>query len=212
MSSDFFFSLIRISCAQIFRAAGIDRCSPSLLDAATDILVRYLCQLANQASKYAALSGRPEVVIQDVALAMEEMGLIRPRAILDPYDTDPNSLAGFTSFVEWAKGPIPEEARRISRIPQSQAPPVQQASAPQKRESNAASIANVATTVSIGVITTKPSEDEEWLTTLMRKKIKVGHETRFKGTVLGQHEEVESETKIVGGPPHLDEKVAVDTS
>lgn len=190
MSSDFFFSLVRISCAQILRSAGIDRCSPSILNAVADILIRHLDLLSQTASRNARLSGRNEVVIQDVALAMEQVGLIHPYTVLDPWDTDPQANVGFENFIEWAKGPVPAEARRISKIPNQHAN--------QKSSSNAAVAAAQANNPQSNVTTI--DEDDEWLVALMKKQSKLGHETRFNGTVLGGEDaNAENDAKIAGG-------------
>ncbi|ANB14679.1 Taf3p [Sugiyamaella lignohabitans] len=267
MSEEFFFSLVRISCAQIFRAAGIERCSPSLLDKASDLLVRHLTALSEKASDNAMLSGRNEVVIQDLALAMEELCVIRPRAILDPYDLDPNSFIGYENFIDWVKGPVPEEARRISRIPRvtpigqkventssgiisistdgntgttpdgieskdnsdtrakSEKPEDTRGIDGETRVGSTSSKAPVAASTATKTTSTEasttqtntesektagkvhPHDDEEWLTALMKKRIKVGNENKFKGTVLSIEDGLETnpEVKIVGGPVSLDE-------
>jgi hypothetical protein len=64
----------------------------------------------------ANLSGREEPEVYDVALAMERVGLVRPVAFLDRDDIDPDSIEGFEGFIEWAKGKVPDTARKISRI------------------------------------------------------------------------------------------------
>lgn len=116
MSEDFFFAVARVSCAQIFRAAGIERCSPQILDILTDIFIRHIQLLATSSTRYAELCGNSEVNIKDVQLAMEQRGVVRPRALLDYDDTNPWGLAGWLGFIEWAEGPIPKETRRISQI------------------------------------------------------------------------------------------------
>ena len=77
MDNSFYFSLARISTAQILRAAGLDRTRPSTLDAITDIMIRYLNLLATQAKFFAELSSRSECHIRDVRLAMEDIGIIQ---------------------------------------------------------------------------------------------------------------------------------------
>jgi hypothetical protein len=116
MSEQFYFAVLRITCGQILRAAGIDRCTPALLDALTDICARHLDLLSQTSVRLANLSGREEPEVYDVALAMERVGLVRPVAFLDRDDIDPNSIEGFKAFIEWAKGKVPDTARKISRI------------------------------------------------------------------------------------------------
>lgn len=190
MSSEFFFSLLRISCTQIFRAAGIDRCSPMMLNTMTDLLLRHLTLLSTQASKYAELSGRNEVIIQDLVLAMQEVGggIIRPRARLDPYGVDPNGIQGFLNFIEWAKGPVPTEARRISSVPlnaiTNNTISTTAAVVPTTNKDDKDGVDESTTTV-----VTVSEEDSQWLTHLMKKQVGVGHEKRFNGTVLSVEEE-----------------------
>lgn len=81
--SEFFFSLLRVTTAQIFRAAGIDRCAPSVLDTATDIMRRHLLLLSFTSKELAEESGRSQVELADVAQAMQSTGLIHPYTTLD---------------------------------------------------------------------------------------------------------------------------------
>lgn len=76
MDNSFYFSLARISTAQILRAAGIDRTKPSTLDTLTDILIRHLHLLATQSTHFTLAAGRSESDIRDVRLAMEDIGII----------------------------------------------------------------------------------------------------------------------------------------
>src|SRR5271169_3313686 len=76
MDNPFYFSIARISTAQILRAAGIDRTRPSTLDCLTDILIRYLHLLATQSMFFSLAAGRPEVDIRDIRLAMQDIGII----------------------------------------------------------------------------------------------------------------------------------------
>lgn len=290
MSSEFYFSLLRITTAQIFRAAGVDRCSPSVLDTATDITMRHLLLLADTCVDLAAGSGRSQVSIVDLAEAMVSIGLIRPCRAIDTSSADieegdeegdgddaavtehgsnniipplimGQDVAGFVQFIEWAKGPIPNDARVISRVVVPQAPslaanptaatttpgvptmsagptqPQQDVSAlattPAATENTsdqpshhtgtpAPFTAATATTSQTAVVT------EEWLTSLMKKQVKVGHEKRFHGTLLAEEDTsipftapsaagvpvsaasadsttTTSEFKIMGGPTSLEE-------
>jgi histone H3/H4 len=199
MTSEIYFSLARISCIHIFRAAGIDRCSPQLLDAVTDIVIRHLMLLASKCSRNAELSGRNSVEIQDLALAMEQIGSIYPRCILDPFDADPNGIKGFSDFIDWAKGPVPDQVRRLSK--QAMPDPViatgtvqfgdkEQENGDEKSSENA--------------------KQTDWLSNLSRKRAKIGQEKRFKGTVLSglvgeEDDEDTSEIRIAGGPLSIDE-------
>ena len=78
MDNPFYFTLTRISTAQILRAAGHDRTRPSTLDILTDILIRYLHLLGTTSMSLATHAGRSESTIRDVRLAMEQIGVIAP--------------------------------------------------------------------------------------------------------------------------------------
>lgn len=240
MSADFYFSLLRISTAQIFRAAGIDRCNPSVLDTATDIVMRHMLLLSNTCTDLSAASGRSHVNVVDLAEAMVSIGLIRPAPVIDTSSVDiiadelaegdeevelpltSLEIAGFVKFLDWAKGQVPADARIISRMVVPQAPTlantastavVPALSAPSgSTDSTAPTSAPIenpldprpaqAVAVAPTVVT------EEWLTALMRKQVKVGHEKRFQGTVLSEDAtEIQNEFKIAGGPASLEEAV-----
>lgn len=228
MTSEFYFSLARLSCLHIFRAAGIDRCSPQLLDAITDIVIRHLDLLATKCTRNAQLSGRNLVEIQDVALAMEQIGLIYPRSILDPFDTDVNSIKGFNEFIDWAKGPVPEQTRRMAKqaIPEPAIATIGSANTTGVTSVNITGITRANTTAAIRsanitaqdmTMTTETEQTEnkghlqsDWLANLARKRVKVGQEKRFKGTVLAsilgdEDEEVQPDVKIVGGPTSMED-------
>ena len=140
MDNPFYFSLARISAAQILRAAGIDRTKPSTLDILTDILIRYLHLLATTSMSYAYQSHRPESSIRDVRLAMEEIGVIGKGRLVsrkrikrfvqededadwkpDPEDTDPDgeddddeSTETLVRLLNWFRGAQAVECRRVA--------------------------------------------------------------------------------------------------
>jgi transcription initiation factor TFIID subunit 3 len=142
MDNPFYFSLARISAAQILRAAGIDRTRPSTLDTLTDILIRYLHLLGTQSTSFTLAAGRPLSDIRDVRLAMEDLGIIskgrlvskkRVRRIAreragdinededEGEDTDPDgededdeSTETLERLLNWFKGPQATECRRVA--------------------------------------------------------------------------------------------------
>ncbi|KAK9479105.1 hypothetical protein V1514DRAFT_319428 [Lipomyces japonicus] len=108
MSSDLFFSLLRISTAQVLRLSGIDKCAPSVLDTVADLTVRYLGAITTRALENANLCGREELVIGDVRIAIESLGGLRPSRILDEHeyhanDDDDDNVEdeGLQQFLEW---------------------------------------------------------------------------------------------------------------
>jgi histone H3/H4 len=139
MDNPFYFSIARISAAQILRAAGLDRSKPSTLDALTDILVRYIHLLGTQSMLFALAAGREEVSIRDARMAMEELGVIAKGRLVsrkrlkriaqerqgvydsDEDDTDPDgeddddeSTETLRRLLNWFKGPQASECRRVA--------------------------------------------------------------------------------------------------
>lgn len=118
MSSDLFYSFLRIATAQALRAAGIDRCAPSVLDTLTDLTIRYMDLLSVKASSIAAVCGRGEIEIGDLRMAMEEIGMLRPRRILDETVDDGEHWGidvedeGLQRFFEWCRS-IPKEMQAV---------------------------------------------------------------------------------------------------
>ncbi|KAK9355024.1 hypothetical protein V1523DRAFT_406610, partial [Lipomyces doorenjongii] len=106
MSSELFYSFLRITTAQILRASGIDRCPPSVLDTLTDLAIRYMTLLSTRAASYAALCGREEPGVGDIRMAMEAAGGLRPMRILDEFPDGMDEEAeaeddGLQRFIEW---------------------------------------------------------------------------------------------------------------
>jgi transcription initiation factor TFIID subunit 3 len=142
MDHPFYFSLARISAAQILRAAGIDRTRPSTLDTVTDILIRYLHLLGTQSMSYALHAGHTECNVRDIRLAMEEIGVIaksrlvsknRIRRIVrqrrgedmdddmeeedsdpDGEDEDDESTESMERLLNWFRGAQAAETRRVA--------------------------------------------------------------------------------------------------
>ena len=141
MDHPFYFSLARISAAQILRAAGIDRTRPSTLDVVTDILIRYIHLLGTQSMSFALHAGHTESNIRDIRLAMEDIGVIargrlvskkRIRRIVrkrkseevemeDEDDSDPDgededdeSTETLERLLNWFKGSQAAECRRVA--------------------------------------------------------------------------------------------------
>ncbi len=110
--SAFHFSLARIVATQVLRSAGIDRARLSVVDATTDILIRYILLLAETASAGAHVAGRHSCEAEDVRVAMEALGQLKNHSRLN-YDGEENDGA-VVAFVQWCRGPTTREMRRIA--------------------------------------------------------------------------------------------------
>jgi transcription initiation factor TFIID subunit 3 len=140
MDNPFYFSLARISTAQILRAAGLDRTRPSTLDVLSDIMVRYLILLGSQTSFFANVCSRPEANIRDVTLALENVGMLVRGTLVsrkrlsrivavrkgeevdsegsDPEgeDEDDESTQSLERLLAWFRGPQAAECRRVAGV------------------------------------------------------------------------------------------------
>ncbi|KAI5789157.1 hypothetical protein EDC01DRAFT_132210 [Geopyxis carbonaria] len=110
--SELFFALLRVSAAQVLRAAGLTTAKPSVLDAFTDIFARYLMLLGTTTRDFAESAGRPTAELEDVRTAMEHVGLVRPLNVFD--DPDEDDTRGIDALVEWFRGPQASEMRRVA--------------------------------------------------------------------------------------------------
>lgn len=193
--SDFFFSITRVTCAQILKSAGIDRCSSSTLDTLTDIYIRYMRLLAAKSLKAASLAGKNEVQVLDVALAMEQTKLIRPNSSLDFSEESDWTLQGWQEFIDFVEGPIVAEQQRISQMSVMN-------NTNENTKNNEPSQEMMETSELFGGIKEEAPKQEEpeeqvekaerqdWLTRLVYKKIEAGHESKIQSSILG--------TRVVG--------------
>lgn len=181
-AQDFHFAILRISVAQILKANGIDRITPSMLDLMTDLYIRHLDLLATTCTK---LSRNTPVTLHDAGLAMSLTGVLKPMRV---YDEDENEEASLR-FVEWAK----ESAANFQTVSKVVVPPQGPTLNPVKDKEKEEADQEP-----------QKVKTEEWLQSLMKKQVKVGHEKRFNGTVLGSTEE-SGEIRIVGGPATLED-------
>ncbi|KAF3288500.1 hypothetical protein TWF970_005566 [Orbilia oligospora] len=109
----FYFSLLRISTAQMLRHAGLAGSRPSVLDSLTDMTARYLTLLGTTARSISESSNREESDVPDVLCAMEQVGLLRPLTL---YNADLDDTRAIDNFITWAKSPEIEELRKIAGV------------------------------------------------------------------------------------------------
>ncbi|KAF3909119.1 hypothetical protein ABW21_db0206121 [Orbilia brochopaga] len=109
----FFFSLLRISTAQMLRHAGLAGSRPSVLDTLTDMTARYLTLLGATAHAITESTNRTDSELSDALSAMEHLGLLRPLTIYLP---DYDDTRAVDSFITWAKSPEVEELRKLAGV------------------------------------------------------------------------------------------------
>lgn len=108
MEDEFFFSLLRISVAQILKALGFDRCKPSVLNIITDLYIKHFQLVIEKAQKFAiARTGcTNDIAIPDIYQAFIASGFIRPlrfgTADGKPEIDESNTRSG-EAFLKWVK-------------------------------------------------------------------------------------------------------------
>lgn len=138
MDEELHFALLRISMAQILKAAGFDRCKMSVLNVLTDIYVHFFKLLTSQTlelAKHRTLSDK--VQIQDITQAMLNIGFLKPSSFesyLDPHDIpkyqyypDKSSnmhknynTKSVESFYDWLRySDIFRASKKVSKVPKS---------------------------------------------------------------------------------------------
>ncbi len=144
--------------------------------------------LVQRCKLYANECGRDDIKVEDIAQAMEDIGLIKPCAVIDPNDTHPNGQEGMNRFLEWCKGEIPERSRTVAMV----------------SDTGNSILRN--STSNIDMLNTAVDEKTEkdasvdWLTALMNKNPNINQEEKLKDTVLGTMIP-KSDPKIIGSIP-----------
>lgn len=102
---EFYFGLMRVSMLQLLKAQGFDKSKPSTVNMVTDLYIRFLELLTGEIIKLA--NARQDqndyIALQDITLAFQNLGLIKPVDILDVYDENselPSDL-GLQNFKDW---------------------------------------------------------------------------------------------------------------
>lgn len=131
-NSDLHSALLRPAVVQILKAVGFNIAKPAVVDALTDLTSRYLLLVASEAAQTAATTHGSNVpTVQDVRLALERVGALRPQmrateeaqkppikidGILVPFE----DLRGVRNFIKWAEGPAHAEIRRVGGLSSSE--------------------------------------------------------------------------------------------
>ncbi|KAI5948831.1 hypothetical protein KGF57_005229 [Candida theae] len=120
MEDSFYFSLLRISIAQILKTQGFDKCKPSTLNILTSLYIDYLNKLTSESIACSSIRTRtntPEV--QDVMQAMLDLGLVKAtqsNKIHDAYfDESEYNTKSVNSFHNWVMSYYGDQIRNIAR-------------------------------------------------------------------------------------------------
>lgn len=141
-TTTFYHALLRPAILQILRAVGFHAARPSVVDTLTDVAARYIMLLGARTAERAAQTHNGVVPdVTDVRLAMGDCGLLAPgttateevwRELLRPpiedvpernglragerVRRDEEDTAEVREFVEWFKGPVHREIKRIAGL------------------------------------------------------------------------------------------------
>jgi len=109
-------SLLRPCVLHILRAAGYHVTRSSILDFITDLAAKYMLLLAQKTLTHSMLNdGELEISIQDVRMAMQDMGALAPERLLEDQEFDgEEDTRGVDAFIAWAMGKENGEIRRIA--------------------------------------------------------------------------------------------------
>lgn len=109
------FQLLRPSILHILRAAGYQSTRPQVLDALVDLAVRYLLKLATATQKFSANNhNNLGIAIEDVRMAMEEIGALLPTLTTSNEAAYNEDARGIQAFLDWCKGDGNREIRRMA--------------------------------------------------------------------------------------------------
>ncbi|QLG74871.1 hypothetical protein HG535_0H01980 [Zygotorulaspora mrakii] len=118
---DFYFGLLKVSIIQLLKSHGFERAKPSSVDTLTDLYIRYLGLLTAEIIKLAQARVGPSdtIALQDITIAFQNLGLIKPVDVLDVYDENPElpSDMGVRKFKDWCLNNPQEKGARIVAFP-----------------------------------------------------------------------------------------------
>jgi len=127
-ASDVHAALLRPAVLQILRASGFSYARPVVVDTITDLAARYLLLLASSTAQNAFNNHDENVpTVQDVRLAIYDAGALRPQMspkeeqakgveVVEDSLVPFEDLRGVRAFIDWARGPVNKETRRIAGL------------------------------------------------------------------------------------------------
>lgn len=120
-SHDLHTSLLRPPIMHILRAAGFHATRPAAVDTLVDLAARYLMLLATKTASY-SVSNRNIVAptITDVRMALQDVGALWPSiSTMEEQVIGEEDLRGVTGFIEWMRGEVNQEIRRVAGLSRS---------------------------------------------------------------------------------------------
>lgn len=128
MEESLYFSLLRISVAQMLKASGFDKCKPLVLNTVTDLYIRHLELILNSAKKFAIARSNctNEILAQDLLQAFMDVQFLKPlsfESCLDPRDSSTAPTAEYNtksveSFKRWLQySDSYRTSKKLSEVP-----------------------------------------------------------------------------------------------
>lgn len=108
MEEEFFFSLLRISIAQILKASGFEKCKPSVLNVVTDLYIKHLELVIEKVKQFALARTNcaSEAAASDVFQAFIAAGivkLLRFGNVNENPDDDESNTRSSSAFLNWLR-------------------------------------------------------------------------------------------------------------
>lgn len=125
MEDEFFFSLLRISVAQILKALGFDKCKPSVLNIVTDLYIKHLQLVLGKAQKFALARTNCSntIDVPDVLQAFLAAGTVKPLrfgSIHSKDEIDDSNTRSGEAFYKWLKySDQYTVSKKLSEVPSS---------------------------------------------------------------------------------------------
>lgn len=104
---------------QLLKSHGFDRARPTTVDVLTDLYIKYFALLTEEIvrSAQSRKDWDETVALQDITLALQNLGVVKPMDVLDVYDENPNlpSDRGMQKFKNWCVNDHqPADARAVA--------------------------------------------------------------------------------------------------
>lgn len=196
----FFFSLLRISIAQVLKAAGFDKCRPLTLDTVTDLYIHHLQLVAASAQKFAvSRTGHAnQIESPDVLQALFDVRMLGPlllELLLGTRECEPGvetSTRLVELFVKWVQ--LSDHfalSRKLSEVPKAlirnliEKRQIDTAEADQDKKKR-----RLRERQEFYNLLGRDADDEEvleelsWLAYVAEKDLKLGHAYKFRHTAL----------------------------
>lgn len=127
MKEQFFYALMRVSIAQILKAAGFERCKPLVINQLVEVYLLFflLLVLRTQQFREQRIGGPSEIHVLDLTQAFLDVGLLKPSGFDGSSDRNDGSFRGHRyntrtvdSFKEWVLySLIFRTSKRLARVP-----------------------------------------------------------------------------------------------